>query len=71
MIDLSKIEPIKPGSVLVIKSDKFEYCVADIMEISKALHNAPDCAIVVLNPGESIECLDEEQMRELGWVRAV
>lgn len=72
--DLDRIRPLTltrstATVVLTIASTgPDDHIVRNLAE--QIVRKAPDALVVVLEPGATLEALDEDQMRAAGWVRA-
>ncbi|SRR6266498_1542041 len=58
----------KPGDVLVLRSPEPGEDLA-VVESARLLHEETGCLVLVLAPGYELKHLDEDAMREAGWVR--
>lgn len=55
------------GKVLVLTTTDDEF---DQAQVDELLRGSRASLLLVLRPGETVDALDEDQMRENGWVRA-
>lgn len=61
-----KVLQVEPQSVVIVRGETWDE--DNFAELRAALR--PDVLVIHLPAGESLEVLDEEQMRAAGWVRA-
>lgn len=69
--EATRVLDLKDGDVLVFDKSKAPLRYADIEAISKHLGmtGRERCLVVIVQDMDGVHLLDEEQMRERGWVR--
>ncbi len=64
------LESIKKNSIIVIKAGgEIDNAALDKLQDNLQTKLPQDCVFIVLAPNEEFSLLNEEEMREVGWVR--